>query len=237
MNRILTTLTLTLLIHLTSASSPNAPSAAAAATAPLHTATLYHFPPSSAPLPLATLLYIPHQPHLSSLESFIPPPNTTSTTSTTRLGIYLPNNTTDLNSPHLRTSATATYSFHAPYTGRFRLLVDPKSGECIGVSWRAWWDEGKGREEGKKEKGKRKGGGKEVVEDGRGDFDVVLQKEAPVVVFDKPAKGKGGQQQGAGQGHGVDGEEEVVEKTFLQKYWWLLIGVAFLAMTGGGPEK
>ncbi len=54
---------------------------------------------------------------------------------------------------------------------------------------------------------------------GRGDFDVVTVKKAPPVMFDKPIKGKGGAAAGVGQaaGTGVEGEEEVVEKTLLQK--------------------
>ncbi|KAJ5180754.1 hypothetical protein N7492_003964 [Penicillium capsulatum] len=31
-------------------------------------------------------------------------------------------------------------------------------------------------------------------------------------------------------------EEEVVEKTFLQKYWWVLLIVMFMTMSGGGGE-
>ncbi|CAD6449748.1 7e6a8969-5b3e-402e-84ea-f535d82c0616 [Sclerotinia trifoliorum] len=31
-------------------------------------------------------------------------------------------------------------------------------------------------------------------------------------------------------------EGEVVEKTFLQKYWWILLGAAMLTMTAGGSE-
>ncbi|KAF7866780.1 hypothetical protein EAF04_005622 [Stromatinia cepivora] len=31
-------------------------------------------------------------------------------------------------------------------------------------------------------------------------------------------------------------EGEVVEKTFLQKYWWVLLGAAMLTMTAGGSE-
>jgi len=36
---------------------------------------------------------------------------------------------------------------------------------------------------------------------------------------------------------GTDGEEEVVEKTFLQKYWWMILGVMVLALSGGGTEE
>ena len=116
--------------------------------------------------------------------------------------------------------------------------------------------------------------GGEKNENGRGDFDILTTKAAPGVVFEKGMKGKG---KGKGIGGGVGaagaegGEEEVVEKTLLQKwvlsfffsfssslfllilwdgfemgvglltrlcdrYWWVLLGVAVLAMAGGGDK-
>ena len=168
----------------------------------LHTATLYHLPPalSASPTSLATLHYNPTDPSLSRLSSLTPPKNSTSNPrSVTQIGFYTSSNK---DPEHLRTSATATNSFHAPYTGRFRIVVDPSSGALVGASWKAWRDDGKGKNG--------------CV--GKGDFDVVTVKNAPGIVFDKPVKGKagGGAGQSAGQGQ-IEGEEEVVEKTFLQK--------------------
>lgn len=104
---------------------------------------------------------------------------------------------------------TATYGFHAPYQGRFRVVLDTE-GEVVGASWHSYLVKGSSAAgNGKGESGR----------DGRGDFDVLTTNSAPVVVFDKPAKGKGGVA-GAGTGAGMagkEGEEEVVEKTLLQK--------------------
>lgn len=36
---------------------------------------------------------------------------------------------------------------------------------------------------------------------------------------------------------GATGEEGVVEKTFLQKYWWMILAVMVLALSGGGAEE
>lgn len=36
---------------------------------------------------------------------------------------------------------------------------------------------------------------------------------------------------------GAVGEEEVTEKTFLQKYWWMILGIMVLALSGGGAEE
>ena len=101
---------------------------------------------------------------------------------------------------------TATCGFHAPYRGRVRVVLGTR-GEVVGASWHSYFSEGS--------VALGKGGG----ERGRGDFDVLTTKAAPAVVFDKSAKGKGGGATGAGAGAGVAGqdEEEVVEKTLLQK--------------------
>ncbi|KAL8731902.1 MAG: hypothetical protein Q9181_004138 [Wetmoreana brouardii] len=81
-------------------------------------------------------------------------------------------------------------------------------------------------------------------EGGKGDFDIVVQQRAPVVWVDK-APAKGGRSKGAAVGTGEkgkakedgEGEEEAEEKTFLQKYWWVILAVTIFAMAGGGPEK
>lgn len=88
-------------------------------------------------------------------------------------------------------------------------MVLDTQGEVVGASWHSYLSKG----------GKGKGKGESGGNSGRGDFDVLVTKPAPGVVFDKPAKGKGGVT-GAGTGAGMagkEGEEEVVEKTLLQK--------------------
>lgn len=91
-------------------------------------------------------------------------------------------------------------------------MVEPGTGEVVGASWRAWLP----REKGSEGAGKR--GKEEKSGNGRGDFDIVTVKKAPPVVFDKPAKGRGAAAPvGQAAGAGVEGEEEVQEKTFLQK--------------------
>lgn len=170
---------------------------------PLYTATLYHLPTTtpSTPHPLVTLLYNPSHPTLSRLKSLTPPPNSTADPDAlTQIALYLPN--ADPRSEHYRSSAASIRGFHAPYKGRFRIVVDPEDGEVVGASWVAWMPRGGEGE-----------GGREGS--GRGDFDVVTVKKAPSVVFDKPVKGKGGA--AAGAAPVVEGEEEVVEKTLLQK--------------------
>jgi hypothetical protein len=166
-------------------------------TIPLYTATLHTHP---TPTPLALLTYSPHHPSLSHLLSYTPPPNTTTDpTALTQIAIYFPN--ADPSSPHYRTSATSIRGFHAPYAGRFTIVVDPDDGGVVGASWRCWVDKG-GRGSG----------------NGKGDFDIVTVKRAPSVVFDKPGKEKGGLFASVvGKGAEVEGEEEVVEKTLLQK--------------------
>ena len=132
----------------------------------------------------------------------------------TQVAIYMPSGSADaVAAGRLRTSATATNGFHAPYKGRFRITVNSE-GDVVGASWHSYLpiaSQTKPTSNGKEKD--------EEATDGRGDFDVVTVKPAPGVVFDTPAKGKGAVA-GAGpaQGVGTDGEEEeVVEKTFLQK--------------------
>ncbi|CAF9933715.1 hypothetical protein IMSHALPRED_009448 [Imshaugia aleurites] len=185
---------------LTTTTPPSPPS-------PLHTATLYHLPstPSptpSTPHPLAILTYSPQTLHLSVLKSFTPPPNTSDTHALTSVAVY-PNN--GVGGHRYSSSVTATYAFHAPCKGRFRVVLDA-NGDVVGASWRAYLLKGEGKGEGESES-----------ESERGDFDILTTKPAPAVVFDKPVKGKGGAA-GAGAGMaGSEGEEEVVEKTLLQK--------------------
>ena len=122
-----------------------------------------------------------------------------------------------------RSSATSTTSFHPPHKGRFRLMVRD-NGAAVGASWCGWIPAAAAEETPRAEDGSsedaEKGGGE------RGQFDLVTQAGAPVVVFDRPkgaAAGVGGQKAGAGaaggKSGGLNGEEgEVVEeKSMFQK--------------------
>jgi len=130
---------------------------------PLKTATLHHLSPT--PKPLATLSFSPQHPHLSKLESFTPPPNSTSLT---RIGV-------PLGSKSYRTTLTATSSFHAPYVGRFRITVTPE-GEVLGASFHA------SLRNGEKEAG---------VGEERGDFDMLVVEKGPEIVGLEPEKKAG----------------------------------------------
>ena len=117
----------------------------------------------------------------------------------------------------LRTSATATRAFHKPFAGRFLLTVDADGG-VVGARWGAWMPGSKSEGPMLKGKGKNAGKGGEDGnrnENGKGDFDITVMARPPVLVFDKAEKGRG--KVAGEQGMGKDGEEEVVEKTFLQK--------------------
>ncbi|MCJ1356970.1 MAG: hypothetical protein MMC33_006966 [Icmadophila ericetorum] len=66
--------------------------------------------------------------------------------------------------------------------------------------------------------------------DGKGlpTFEIVYPKQGPRPVLNKPvALTKEGK---------VVGKEEVDERGFIQKYWWVFLGVAVLAMAGGGGD-
>ncbi|KAK3171755.1 hypothetical protein OEA41_003839 [Lepraria neglecta] len=223
-------LSLLSLLSLPTAFAASSPQQASPAT--LYTATLHHLPStptdtiSSSAKQLAVITYHPLYPHLSSLSSFTPPKNTTNTEDLTQVAIYLPNG--DVKGERFRTSATATNGFYAPYKGRFRIVVEPLTGEVVGASWHAYLPKTSPSQPSGKEnvKGNGKAGsGKEKgVATMRGDFDIITVKRAPGVVFDKPAKGKGAATAGTGSGGGSgagsagpEGEEEVAEKTFLQK--------------------
>lgn len=91
----------------------------------------------------------------------------------------------------------------------------------MGASWRSWVQRDDNDDAltgvGNKKKGKGKA---DESTGGRGDFDILSTKPAPRVTFDKAVKGKG-VAKGAGSGavgkEGAGEEEEVVEKTLLQK--------------------
>ncbi|KAL2038757.1 hypothetical protein N7G274_008515 [Stereocaulon virgatum] len=163
---------------------------------PLYTATLHHLPvttspPTETPQPHATPPYYPHHPHLSTLTSFTPPPNSSDPNSLTQIVIYLPNK--DTSSRRLRTSATTTYAFHAPYRGRFRIVVDPATGDIVGATWHAYLlplSSSEPLSESKlnlAHKGKGAANGEEAGTRGRGkgDFDIVPVARAPEVVYEK----------------------------------------------------
>ncbi|KAM0806021.1 hypothetical protein BDR22DRAFT_195165 [Usnea florida] len=212
---------LTLLAFLSTALLVTTTTTTQSPSPPLHTATLHYLPvhpaptPSSTPHPLAILTYSPRTPHLSTLTSFTPPSNSTSDpTALTSVVVYLDGD--NPNGQSYRSSVTATHGFHSPCQGRFRIVLDMK-GDVVGASWRSWIPRDDDGDAGNK---KGKGNGKaDEGSGGRGDFDILSTKPAPRVTFDKTVKGKG-----------------VVEKTLLQKYWWVLIGVAVLAMTGGSDK-
>lgn len=106
-----------------------------------------------------------------------------------------------------------------------------RDGEVLGVSWGAGRGVGKG--------------------DGMGDFDLLVEGVGVRPVFERGGKGKGGV-----LGTGEEGEGEKDERTLLQRlvrgvfegwridvltflgcrYWWVLIGVAVLALSGGGDK-
>ncbi|KAL8740035.1 MAG: hypothetical protein Q9190_007215, partial [Brigantiaea leucoxantha] len=146
-----------------------------------------------------------------------PPPPPSSNISITSLGICFPPSLKGDSKPRCRTTATATYAFHPPFTGRFRLTVDPESGEVWGVSWRGW-KSAEGKEGELKKKGEER-----YREGGRGDFDIQLVKSAPALVLEGDGAGgvkAKGKSRGASKKTGGDGEDEEEaeeEKTFLQK--------------------
>ena len=188
------------------------------ATPPLYTTHLFSLRPSPNPspndaLPLATLFYNPQHPHLSRIESFTPPPNTTDLTS---ILVFPPS---DGENPKRRkgdkytSSLTATRGFHAPYTGRFSIHVS-LSGEVLGAWYRSFTPDTPSSSSGNN--------GNDKGHHGHGDFDMTIQQQAPRVFLDKTsnkgaAAGQGALSQGqAGQGDEGEGGE-VQEKTFFQK--------------------
>jgi len=105
-----------------------------------------------------------------------------------------------------RGTVTSASSFGPSVQGRLRININ-EAGDVLGASWHASWT------------GSQPGSSGEQ-------FDVVMTAVAPHPVLNKPvmlsAEGKVA--------------EPEVEKTMLQKYWWVLLGVAFLAMAGGGDK-
>lgn len=205
-------LTITLTTALQSQSQPQ-----------LQTLTLHHLPatpslsPPSSKAPLATLAFSPSSPHLSRLTSFTPPKNSTSLV---QIGFCFPSST---GGEECRTTAAYAYAFHPPYKGRFKVLLDwaeeGEENEAISVSYRAWKPASGGRkvEDRKEEEPKEK----RYQPGGRGDFDIQLASQAPGVWVDRIVP-KGRAAAGAGEkkdrdGGQGDGEEEVDERTFLQK--------------------
>ncbi|MCJ1263018.1 hypothetical protein MMC22_002888 [Lobaria immixta] len=177
-----------------------------ASSPPPYTTTIHHFPPSSpTPLPLATLSFNPLEPNLSKLLSFSPPsapvPNSTELT---RIAVVLPSSDPSA-APRYRTTLTALASFHAPYKGRLRLVVT-RSGDVLGASWQASLATAPSSGEQKAVKATESGNGK-------GDFDLLVEKEGPRPFFEQiTSKGPNG-------GRVVVGEdgEQLEEKTLLQK--------------------
>jgi len=182
----------------------------------LYTATLHALPSSptpSSPKPLAVLAYHPLHPHLSKLESFTPPKNTSDPEAIMQVAIYMPDgDAKSVKEGRVRTSATATNGFCAPYKGRFRITVN-NEGDVVGASWHAYLPTTSATKSASNGKGKTT-----EATITRGDFDINTVKPAPGVVFDAPTKGKGlAAAAGAALGGGTEGEEEPADKTFLQK--------------------
>ncbi|KAL8725241.1 MAG: hypothetical protein Q9166_007480 [cf. Caloplaca sp. 2 TL-2023] len=213
------------LLSLTSFSLSSAPSP------PLQTLIVHSLPStsslSSPAEPIATLNYSPEHPHLSKISSFSPPTRPKDEDALIQIGVCFDGN------KECRTTATMTKSFHPPYKGRFRIVTN-KEGEVLSVSWRAWLSSSSTSSAVEDNEGKYQPGGK-------GDFDVVVQSQAPGVWVDKPVtKGKGKGRAGGGKAEEEkkEGEEEEVdERSFLQKYWWVILAVTIFAMAGGGPDK
>ncbi|KAI4283360.1 MAG: hypothetical protein L6R38_002210 [Xanthoria sp. 2 TBL-2021] len=197
------------------------------------TATIHSLPStpslSSPAKPLATLTFSPQHPHLSKISSYAPPRlSSGDEEKLVQVGICY-DGTNDC-----RTTAALAKSFHPPYKGRFRVVLT-KDGEVLSVSWRSWMPSSSSSGTAVKDDGKR------YQEGGRGDFDVVVQSQAPGVWVDKPVtKGKGkaaGGKTEEGKGKEGEEEEEVDERSFLQKYWWVILAVTVFAMAGGGADK
>ena len=92
------------------------------------------------------------------------------------------------------------------------------NGVVEGVSWRAWTLESSEAVE----ENVRDGGGKRYENGGRGDFDLVVQREALGIWIDRPATKKGkarqvGREKREGEGGEGEEEEEGDERGFLQK--------------------
>ncbi|KAL8982960.1 MAG: hypothetical protein Q9205_002661 [Flavoplaca limonia] len=197
-------LALTLLSSLHSAVSTSPPPQ-------LQTVTIHSLPStpslSSPAKPLATLTFSPQHPHLSKISNFVPPrASSTDQEEIIQVGICYSG------SNDCRTTATLIQNFHPPYKGRFRVVVS-KEGKVLSVSWRAWLPSPSPSTRTTKDDEKK------YQEGGRGDFDLVIQSQAPGVWVDKPVvKGRGK----AGGGKAEEGkkegeEEEVDERSFLQK--------------------
>ena len=91
-------------------------------------------------------------------------------------------------------------------------MLVSEEGLVQGADWRAWLG---GQAVSAKSKGDNTKGGRR--EEGRGDFDLVVQKKAKGVFLDKAGKGGKGKVQGQGTTDGDKEDEEVEEITFLQK--------------------
>ncbi|MCJ1467025.1 hypothetical protein MMC07_005647 [Pseudocyphellaria aurata] len=196
-----------------------------ASAPPSYTTTIHHFPPSSpTPIPLATLSFSPLDQSLSKLLAFTPPSApAANSTELIRIAVVLPSSDPSA-APRYRTTSTSLASFHPSYKGRLRLVVS-RNGDVLGASWRAGLAT--------TVEGQKVLTANEKEGNVKGDFDLLVEKEGPKPFFEKfPAKGASGNRVVVGE----DGEE-VEEKTLLQKYWWILVGVAFLAITSGGGDK
>ena len=187
--------------------------------------TVYHLPQGSTNfLPLAKVSYNVSRPESSKIENFTPAKASKSQSAedATTVGVILSSplpKSLSAEDPNLRyrTTLTSSKTLHAPYKGRFAITVT-RSGDLRSAAWSAV--------------------PKDATFDGQGDFDLKIIEEGPKPVYEAAGPIKGGkpntqQTQGTGAGE----EEEVPEKTFLQKYWWAILGAMMLVMVTGGEDK
>ena len=172
--------------------------------------------------PLATLTYTPSSPHNARVVSLTPPPNNTEYTS---VALSDPGS-----SQPSRSTVTTTRGFHAPYTGRFRLMLSADGLNALSASYQAFLPPEPSNAQ-KRKDGKKVDGANE-----RGDFDIAWQARAPAIHLDKPGK-KGQKSIGISMPNAENEEgEQVEEKSFLQKYWWLLVAALVISLIGPGEK-
>ena len=197
----------------------------AAPSTEIHRVTIYHVGQSStAFVPLAKLSFNVSQPEVNKIESFTSP---TASKSQSRdevasIGVILSNpipKSLSSSDPTLqyRTTLTSLASLQPPYRGRFTITVT-EEGAVRSASWSAI--------------------PKSADFAGQGDFDTEIIREGPRPIIEVAPPSKGGRA-GASQSQGerAGDEEEEPEKTFLQKYWWAILGALMLIMVTGGDDK
>ena len=177
------------------------------------TLTLHARPVAATPAsykPFAVLSYTPSSPQTGKLLSLTTPANTTSHTSIAVI-----------DSPSsIRSTITLTKHFHEPYTGHFRIHLASDGKDVLSASWVSYL-------------------GSKL--EGEGGVEVIPQTEHPGIFMEsaQPVQGQGGILGGLGVGmpEKVSEEGDVQEKTFLQKYWWVLAAALVVSLIGPGGDK